>query len=612
MKIKTSLLLAALAPALMTVFAGMTISWGYRTTQAAQQQVRGIEYVIRSINELNSLVDSYLLYHEERPRQQFLAEHDELAKRFSAVQLQNAEQRQILASIRDNAESMKGSFSRLVDLFEIPSPTPDDAALRSAGTRVAGQLKVKARQAVANSVRLQGMVNQQRTAIQTTVNSVVLCLILGVTGVITVVLFATMRRVTASLATLGRGTEAVGTGRLDHRIGLSGRDELAALARSFDSMTERLQTVTVSKNELEREVRERRQAEAALRESEERLALALNAGQIGMFAWDVSTGDVLCTLQTELVFGFPPPSAHPTTTQHSYQDWVDCIHPDDLPRIELRLRECMAQREPFETEYRVVWSDGSVHWIDARGLFTFDAEGRPTRMLGTVMDITERKWAEQRLRESEQRIRASLSEKEVLLKEIHHRVKNNMQVISSLVALQAERLPEAAMRGVLQDVAHRVRSMALVHEKLYQSRDLARVEFDQYARSLLTYLWRAHAAAASGIKLVLDLEPIELSVDRAVPCGLILNELASNALKHAFRDRAGGEVAVSLHRASEGRVCLHVRDNGIGLPQGFEWRRADSLGLHLIQLLAAQLSATVKVTGTEGTEIAIVFGDTKG
>ena len=222
-------------------------------------------------------------------------------------------------------------------------------------------------------------------------------------------------------------------------------------------------------------------------------------------------------------------------------------------------------------------------------------------------DITERKRAEEALREGEERLRASLAEKEVLLKEIHHRVKNNMQVISSLVALQAERLPDAAMRAVLQDVTHRVRSMALVHEKLYQSADMARVEFAEYARSLLSYLWRAHGSAASGVRLVLDLEPAPLSVNTAVPCGLILNELVSNSLKHAFSGRPGGEVAVSLRCGPEEQVWLRVRDNGAGLPEGLDWRKADSLGLRLVQMLAGQLHATVEVSSAEGTEFKVTF-----
>ncbi len=182
-----------------------------------------------------------------------------------------------------------------------------------------------------------------------------------------------------------------------------------------------------------------------------------------------------------------------------------------------------------------------------------------------------------------------------------------MQVISSLVDLQADRLEDGAMRSVLQDVTHRVRSMALVHEKLYQSADMARVEFAEYAQSLLNYLWRAHGSVASGVRLALDMEPVSLSVNAAVPSGLILNELVSNALKHAFRGRTGGEVAVSLRGGADGGVCLRVRDNGTGLPPDLDWRQADSLGLRLVQILAGQLRATVEVSGGEGTEFAVTF-----
>jgi len=226
-------------------------------------------------------------------------------------------------------------------------------------------------------------------------------------------------------------------------------------------------------------------------------------------------------------------------------------------------------------------------------------------------DITERKRAEDALREREARISASLQEKEVLLKEIHHRVKNNMQVISSLVALQADELQDAATRAVLMDLTHRVRSMAMVHEKLYQSVDLARVEFAEYARSLLNYLWGAHGTAASGVRLAMDLKPVSLAVNEAVPCGLILNELVSNALKHAFCGRAGGDVAVSLCYDEESRIVLRVRDNGAGLPPGFDWRQARSLGLRLVQMLAGQLHAAVDVSAKGGIEFAIRFGGPK-
>ena len=216
---------------------------------------------------------------------------------------------------------------------------------------------------------------------------------------------------------------------------------------------------------------------------------------------------------------------------------------------------------------------------------------------------------------AQEKLRASLREKEVLLKEVHHRVKNNMQVISSLVALQADGLQDPALRAILQDVRDRVRSMALVHEKLYQSENLARVEFAEYARSLLNYLWRAHGKEAARVRLSQDLQPIQLSVESAVPCGLILNELASNALKHAFLGKnpgngEGWEVKVALGNGSAGLVVMRVSDNGIGLPPGLDWRQCSSLGLRLVQMLTGQLGGTVEVQTQEGqgTEFQVVFG----
>jgi two-component sensor histidine kinase/HAMP domain-containing protein len=227
-------------------------------------------------------------------------------------------------------------------------------------------------------------------------------------------------------------------------------------------------------------------------------------------------------------------------------------------------------------------------------------------------EIKERERAEEALRKSKEQIKASLEEKEVLLKEIHHRVKNNMQVISSLVSLQAEELKDADMRAALQEVTHRVRSMALVHEKLYQSADLARIGFDKYAQSLLKYLWYAHGSASSGVRLSLDLEPVSLSVNEAVPCGLILNELVCNSLKHAFDGREDGEMAVSLQNGvKEGQVHLCVRDNGPGFPVGFDWRQARTLGLRLVRMLAGQLRAEVEFSSKSGTEFIMIFGRPK-
>ena len=232
-----------------------------------------------------------------------------------------------------------------------------------------------------------------------------------------------------------------------------------------------------------------------------------------------------------------------------------------------------------------------------------DAEpggGNHERIRIVVIDISDQ-------RQAEEAMQASLAEKEILLKEIHHRVKNNLQVISSLVDLQSAEIRDPGMKELFKDVVYRVRSMATVHEKLYQSTDLAHVDFADNTRSFLSSLWRAQGAATKGIRLDLDLDPVLLPVSTAVPCGLILNELFSNALKHAFKGRDHGKITVRVHDKNQGDVKLCVKDDGVGIPPEIEWETPSSLGLRLVQMLAIQLHATVRLKGDKGTEFIINF-----
>ncbi len=257
--------------------------------------------------------------------------------------------------------------------------------------------------------------------------------------------------------------------------------------------------------------------------------------------------------------------------------------------------ESFSSREAF-----IRSGDGAQKYLLIGAAPLSDDSGRVIGGIVNMADISEKIRLERRLGES-------LEEKEVLLKEIHHRVKNNMQVISSLISLQIDELGDDAMREVLDDLVHRVRSMAMVHEKLYQSADLARIDFADYAQSLLDYLWLAYGPQTSAIRLALEMEPVPLTVNAAAPCGLILNELVGNALKHAFHGRAEGEVLVSLRGGSQGDVLLRVRDDGVGLPPGFDWMKTRSLGLRLVRMLAKQLRASVEISGDGGTEFTITF-----
>ncbi len=233
-------------------------------------------------------------------------------------------------------------------------------------------------------------------------------------------------------------------------------------------------------------------------------------------------------------------------------------------------------------------------WVQAEIEAHQELNGGKLQWRMILVDISARKGAE-----------ISLEEKEVMLKEIHHRVKNNMQVISSLISLQSDELPEGAARDVFQNIHHRVRSMALVHEKLYQSVDLARILFDDYIRSLVGYLLQAHQPTTA-IRLELDLEPVQLPVNTALPCGLILNELVCNALKHAF-DGGEGLLRISLHSDSLERACLSVSDNGKGMPQDLNWEETDTLGLRLVRMLAGQIHAEVQICSENGTTFTLKF-----
>jgi two-component sensor histidine kinase len=205
-----------------------------------------------------------------------------------------------------------------------------------------------------------------------------------------------------------------------------------------------------------------------------------------------------------------------------------------------------------------------------------------------------------------ERIQASLQEKEVLLQEIHHRVKNNLQVISSLLNLQATRLGDSRAIDALRDSQDRVRSMALVHEKLYQSPDLAQIDFADYTRALTRSLFGSYRDHVPGIALRTQIDDTLMSVDIAIPCGLILSELVSNALKHAFPDGRSGEIIISL-RAQEGSRVLTVADDGVGLPQEMEVLHPESLGLELVNTLATQLDGTLTWEREGGTTCMVTF-----
>jgi len=209
----------------------------------------------------------------------------------------------------------------------------------------------------------------------------------------------------------------------------------------------------------------------------------------------------------------------------------------------------------------------------------------------------------------ERELKRSVQEKEALLQEVHHRVKNNLQIISSLLNLRSESSKDPEALQMLRESQDRVRSMALIHEKLYQSQDLKEVEFGSYLRDLTNHLTHSYGTESAGIRLTTRADDVSLSIDKAVPCGLIINELVSNALKHAFPDGREGEITIALRLGSDQHLTLSVADDGVGLPADPGLDTPETLGLQLIQVLTDQMDGTVNVSSSEGkgVEVSIVF-----
>ncbi|MBT0664040.1 PAS domain-containing protein [Geobacter pelophilus] len=371
------------------------------------------------------------------------------------------------------------------------------------------------------------------------------------------------------------------------------RDSQRAALNLVEDVEIARRKVEEANKELRREILVRKQAEEELRKRERLFQDVIDGSPSPIFLKDREGRFITINASLEILLGRSREEIQGKTD-------YDIATKEVADYWRINDQQVMATGKAIQIEEVADLPDGH-HVFLANKFPLVDSDGHIYGVGGISHDITDRKQAEEL-------IKKSLAEKEVLLREIHHRVKNNLQVISSLVSLQADTLADESLAAVFGDVRDRVRSMALVHEKLYQTGDLAKVNFGDYAASLLNYLWRSHGALAEKARLNLAVAPVALPIEAAVPCGLILNELAGNALKHAFPDNRSGEVSVGLDQDQvTAEVCLWVRDNGVGLPADTDWRQSRSLGLRLVQMLAGQLRGSVETGTGPGTEFRITF-----
>lgn len=343
-------------------------------------------------------------------------------------------------------------------------------------------------------------------------------------------------------------------------------------------------------DDLEKRVRERT---AELREGQKLLAEAQNIAHVGSWQWDIEADRISWSDELKRIHGLAPEEFGATLEGFAR----DHLHPEDRGRVEKLVASAVEGRGPLAWQHRIVRPDGSVRLLQLHAEVQLGPDGRPARLVGTCQDVTA-------IHENERSLEKSMKEKELLVREVHHRVKNNLQIVSSLLSLHGR---DPATRKVFDDCRDRIRAMSLVHEKLHQSTSMVSIDAASYLKSLVDALFRMNAVSSTSIAVDVHAEG-SLEMDTAIPCGLIVTELVSNALKHAFPDGRSGRISVALRPDPDGRhLVLEVVDDGVGFPLELDFRNAQTLGLKLVGMLADQLGGAIELDTHAGTRLRIRF-----
>jgi PAS domain S-box-containing protein len=440
----------------------------------------------------------------------------------------------------------------------------------------------------------------------------------------TLITFLFVRNITRRIAHLVSGAEAFSRGNFAFDIDDPHKDELGMLAETFNHMAQARKkaedTIRQSRDDLERrvvertaeiaqanrllkkEIGERSQIEAALRSSEQEYRDLVANLDTGVVVHASDARILMSNYRAQELMGL---SESQLTGKHAMDPAWHLLKEDgttmglDEYPVHLVMASAMPLRN-YVVGIKNSKTNGTV-WMMVNAFPKFDHENRLQQVVVTFMDITFRKAADERIRQS-------LSEKEVLLREVHHRVKNNMQMIQSLLNLQAAKVGPA-FKASLTDSNSRIKSMALVHETLYRSDDVANLDLDNYFRQLVKHLYKIYLAKEKSVETIFRIEPVALDMDASIASGLILNELVTNALKYAFQNGFRAAVLEVGLRLIDGRkVELSVGDNGAGLPESLEMGNVSSLGLKIVSMLAVdQLHGQILIDREAGTRFRIIF-----
>ena len=340
------------------------------------------------------------------------------------------------------------------------------------------------------------------------------------------------------------------------------------------------------------DITRRKRAEEALRKSEAQYRLIINNAQEGLF---VAQDGILRFLnaRVEEIWGY-------SQAELLSLSFLDFIHPEDRDlATNAHFTRLRGKGGLNQSAFRMITKDGALKWVEVSDVL-IDWEGKPAT-LNFVTDITARKQAEDQLA-------ALVREQDVFLREVHHRIRNTIQTIYDLLTLQATYIRDEQILQLCEETQNRIKSIELVQEKLYQSKDVSTIAFREYIHELANTALMNYHVSPERVLLKFDLEDVIVSVHTAVPCGLMLHELLSNALKHAFPADKEGEIRIILRSTAAG-IELRVSDNGVGMPEAFDFRKTNTLGFQLVtSIIAQQLQGTIELRQNDpGTEVVIRF-----
>ncbi|HEX3034165.1 MAG TPA: PAS domain S-box protein [Thermodesulfobacteriota bacterium] len=342
------------------------------------------------------------------------------------------------------------------------------------------------------------------------------------------------------------------------------------------------------------DITEQKRVEEALRESEEKYRTLVEHSYDLIIETSVNGRFLYVSPNHKAVLGYKP-------RELIGRDIFELIHPDDSKETRAEFQRAILTGSSGHSVFRFKHKRGRWHWLESMGRVFRTSTGEFRGIIAS-RDITKQKQAEEQ-------IKASLEEKEILLKEIYHRVKNNLQLISSLLNLKLQYITDGRAAEMFKETQNRIRSMALIHAQLYQSNNLAMIDLERYIQSLANNLFSMYGVSSDAIRLEVDVNNVLLDIDRAIPCGLIINELVSNSLKYAFPKNKKGRIRIMLRRDdSVSRLyTLIVEDNGVGFPNDLDFRNTESLGLQIVMDLVEQMEGKIGLDRNGGTLFKITF-----